>query len=133
MIKEKNSKMKKAYYYLFYRFYKFGESTDSIFPSDLTATASITIFEMFFLASLFCYYKTFINQYFALSIWSYKVLIPVAGVVLLNYFMFLSNQNWKTYFNDFNKYSKHKQLVGIWIILGIILLDIANLFLSFML
>ncbi|MGF7079536.1 hypothetical protein ABIB50_001879 [Mucilaginibacter sp. UYCu711] len=123
--------IKKAYYYLFYKYYKFGELSYSSFPSDFTATASIVFLEVLFLSSLRVYYFDFIDRSCDFEFGSYVTLIPLFIVFLINYMAFLANDNWKNYVHEFDQLPKRKNARGTLIVIIITLLIVINLALSF--
>jgi hypothetical protein len=122
--------MKNAYYYLFYKFYKFGEWSPSIFPSDFTATLGIACLEVLFLISLKFYYSEFFDRNGTFTFVSLQTLVPLATVFLINYFAFLNNENWKTYVEKFDKLPENKNLTGTWIVIGIVAFVLGNIILS---
>lgn len=119
--------IKKGYYYLFYKFYKFGEASPSIFPSDFTAAFAISSLEMLFLGSLEFYSTNFWGRNGDLKLASFHVIIPVASVVLINYFAFINNTKWKKYVRDFDKLPAKKNTIGTWIVIGVIAFVLVNL------
>ena len=124
-------KIKKAYYYLFYKFYKFGEWSPSVFPSDFTAAFAIACLEVLFLISLKFYYIEFIDLNDTFTFVSFQTLIPLAAVFLVNYFAFFNNTNWKKYIIEFDRLPKNKNLIGTLIILVIVAVIIGSLAFAF--
>ncbi len=118
--------IKEAYYYLFYKFYKFGEASSSIFSSDFTAAFAISGLEVLFLGSLEFYSTNFWGRNGDLKLASFHVIIPLATVVLINYFAFINNVKWKKYVRDFDKLPAKKNTIGTWIIIGIVAFVIVN-------
>ncbi len=123
--------MKKAYYYLFYKFYKFGEWSPSEFPSDFTATFAIACLEVLFLISLKFYYIEFIDHKDTFIFVSFQTLIPLATVFLVNYFAFINNTNWKKYVQEFDHLPKYKNLIGSWLVICIVAFIIGNVAYAF--
>jgi hypothetical protein len=124
-------KIKSAYYYLFYKFYKFGEWSPSIFPSDFTATFAIACLEVMFLISIKFYYIEFFNRRSTFTFSSVQTLIPLIAVFLINYFAFLNDKSWKTYVKKFDKLPKNKDLMGTCLVILIVAFVIGNLALAF--
>lgn len=122
--------IKKAYYYLFYKFYKFGEASPSTYPSDFTATFAIVCLELIFLISVKFYYSEFFDPNDDFTFVSFQTLIPFIAVILINYFAFINNENWKTYVDQFDKLPKRKNLIGTWIVVGIVVFVIGSLALA---
>ncbi len=123
--------IKKAYYYLFYKFYKFGEWSPSVFPSDFTATFAIACLEVLFLISLKFYYIEFFDRNDTFTFVSFQTIISLVTVFLINYFAFLNNKSWKTYVHEFDKLPESKNLIGTWIVIGLVAFVIGNLALAF--
>ncbi len=118
--------VKKAYYYLFYKLYKFGEWSPSIFQSDFTATFAIVCLEVLFLGSLKFYYFNFVDHNDTFVLISFQTIIPLTAIILINYFAFINDNTWKKYVKEFDRLPKKKNLIGTWLIIGIILFVIVN-------
>lgn len=118
--------IKTGYYYLFYKFHKFGEASPSIFPSDFIAALAITLLEIWFLGSLKIYYK-FFNRSDTITFISFQTLAPLTAILLINYLAFINNDKWKTYARKFDKFPKNKDVIGTWIVIGIVAFIIGNL------
>ncbi|KIA92746.1 hypothetical protein OC25_15230 [Pedobacter kyungheensis] len=118
-------KIKKAYYYLFYKFYKFGEWSPSVFPSDLTATLAIIFLELSTWASFKIYYKFFHRGYYV-DFFSFQELIPLICIILINYFAFVHDQTWKKYFKKFEGLSKEQNSKGTFRVALIIFILLIN-------
>lgn len=123
--------IKKGYYYLFYKFYKFSEASPSLFPSDFVATLIIASLEVLLLISLKFYYIEFFDPNDTFTFTSFETLVPLSIVFLVNYFAFLNNDNWKSYIDKFDKLPKKKNLIGTWIAVAIVVLSIGSLALAF--
>jgi len=119
--------IKKAYYYLFYKFYKFGERSPSSLPSDYTAILAISVLEVLFLGALKFYYIEFIDQNNSFEFFSFQTLVPLIAVLLLNYFAFFKNDRWKEYVNEFNQWPRKRNIIGTWIVIGIVVFIIVNM------
>jgi len=114
--------IKKAYYYLFYKFYKFGEWTPSSFPSDWTAGFSISILETALVFSLKFYYIEFFDHNNNIKLYSPEIIVPLLVIFIGNSFAFVISSKWKYYIIEFDNWPKSKNLLGTWIVVGIILL-----------
>jgi len=124
-------KIKKVYYYLFYKIYKWYEKGPSIWLSEWKASFSMDVLIYFVVMFLFIYYNVFINRHANLSESNIEVYLLVLSVVLINYFVFHHRNQWKNYVKEFDKLPKKKNQTGGWIVFGFILFVIANLVLSF--
>ncbi len=121
--------IKKAYFYLFYKFYKFTEWAHTVFPHDMAAAAAIAMLEMIFLASLKFYYIEYIDPKNELT----PLQIIIAGIVIvsINSFAFIINDNWKHYIKEFDKLPRHKNLIGTWVVLLVVVFILVNAAISF--
>jgi len=123
--------MKGAYYYLFYKLYKFGEWSPSSFPGDFTATFTIAVFETMFLACLKFYYIEFVNHNDVFSLTSFQTIVSLLAIFLINYFAFLRDAKWKDYVKSFDKLPKYKNIIGTWVVIGTLAFIIINVAISF--
>lgn len=121
----------KAYYYLFYKFYKMSEAAPSRWLSDWKAGVVILALEAWLLVSFIVYYKVFINRYFHLEVTHPVVIVPGTLIFLVNYFLFVHRDTWKDYVKEFDRLPKRSNQIGSWIVFGIVLLVIANVIFSF--
>lgn len=119
----------KLYYYLFYKLYKFWETAPARFWSEWKASLSIVILQIWFVASLFVYYKVFVNNYYQFN----KNLFILLGITLfvINYYTFHYNDKWKNKVEEFNKLPKNKNFFGGIIVWSIIAIIICIILLSF--
>lgn len=119
--------IRESYYYLFYKFYKLGDMSIAIFPSDFIAVVAIIWLELMFLISFKFYYRDFINPNDHMELVSAQVLIPLGIIVSVNVVSFIiSDTRWKTYFKEFDKFSQKKNDNGTLIVAGIVILVVAN-------
>lgn len=123
--------MKKVYYYLFYKFYKFSEAAPSRWLSDWKASFSLDVLSYFFISSLVIYYKIFFNHNLHLSESNYDVIIVVGIVSLTNYFIFHHKDQWKEIVSEFDKLPKKKNRIGSWVVFLFVIAVIANLIFAF--
>jgi hypothetical protein len=123
--------IRKAYYYLFYKLYKFSEASPSRWLSDWKAELSIDVLIFFCLFSFFIYYKIFCNRYIHLSESNWDVWVPAIVIGLFNYFIFHHHNQWKRIVKEFDRLPKRKNIIGGWIVFGVVLLIIANLVYAF--
>ncbi len=122
-------KLKNAYYYLFYKIYKFSEAAPAKWGSDWKAGISIIALEIWFLLALICYYNVLVDRYFQLR----KSHFIIAGMIIIvsNYFAFFYTDVWKDYVKKFDALPKKINRIGSWIVFGIVILVIVNLVFAF--
>lgn len=123
--------MKRAYYYLFYKFYKMSEAAPSRWLSDWKAGIVIIALETWLLLSLIIYYNVFIDRYFNLTATSPVIILSSIAILLGNYFAFVHTDEWKAYVKEFDALPKKKNQIGSLIVFAIVVLVIANLVFSF--
>ena len=122
--------MKKAYYYLFYKLYKFSEAAPSRWLSHWKASLAIDILLLFVFSSTLNYYKVFLNPTSHLGEGS-LLLVAIIIINVFNYFVFHHRDQWKELIYEFDKLSKQKNKVGSWVIFSMVLVIISNFILSF--
>jgi len=118
--------LKRAYYYLFYKFYQFAEASPSTLPSDYVAAVTIGWLEVMLWASLKLYYSEIFHEFDHLSFISFQILVPFFIIAIANYWAFIHNENWKVYFKKFDKLSEEKNDNGTLVVIGVVLFVILN-------
>ena len=127
----KTMNLKRAYFYLFYKLYKFSEAAPSRWMSDWKAGVIVDVLLYFLQLSFLVYYKTFFNRYFELGDSRIAASIFVLIVVIPNYFIFHHKDQWKVYVREFDKWPRKKNTIGGIIVWAIIFIIIANLIFAF--
>jgi hypothetical protein len=122
--------IKKAYYYLFYKFYKLAKVSPSIFPSDFVAILCLFWIELILLFDLKMYYRRFIDPNDDFVIVSLQTLIPVAILFLMKYFAFIQNTKWKKFVKEFDQLPVGKNDRGTLLTIGIVIFVFGNLMLA---
>lgn len=119
--------IKRAYYYLFYTFYKWYQRGPSVWMSDWKAVLSIEVLGIVIGASMVIYYMIFVDRYFRIG--NEFSLIPgyLLVVAVPNYFIFHHHDKWKLIVQDFDKLPNRIHRIGRWIVWGIVILLITNL------
>ena len=123
-------KIKKAYFYLFYKFYKFGARSGP-FSDDFSAGMLIVILEVLILGILKFYYIGFIDQNDTIKPFSLETIVPLLTVFFVNYFAFVNNDKWKEYIKEFDKIPRYKNIIGTWIVIMIVAFILVNVVISF--
>lgn len=121
----------KAYYYLFYKLYKFWKSGHVIFWSEWKASLSIIVLEIWFILSLFVYYKIFINRYIHLAGDNVQIFLLALPIWVINYYIFHHHNQWRSIIAEFDKLPEKENKKGGIIVWSIIILIIANVIFSF--
>ena len=115
-------KIKKVYYYLFYKLYKHSQS--SVFPNDFAASIFLGVLGIWFSISILNYYNVFIDRN---VIFSKNVYIGIATFFLIvSYITIDYNNSWKKYIQEFDKLPKEKNRKGsiiVWSIIGLIIFN----------
>jgi len=120
---------KKAYHYLFYKLYRFYESSPWKWWSDWKASLSVSFLIVILLFSISGYFLilTHIDLSRNVSIWIFISLVIIAS----NYMIFHSQNQWKKYNVEFNKLNRKQNRRGSFIILAITILILLNLIIMF--
>lgn len=119
--------MKRAYYYFFYKLYRFWENvSDPKFWSDWKATVTIIVLELLILLSIGAYYAVISRTILDLNIKMPIVYIPSIIIMTTNYFAFIHTDKWKDYVEEFDLLPQKNNKTGSWIVFIIILLIIMN-------
>lgn len=122
--------IKRAYYYLFYKFYKFSEAAPSRWLSDWKAELAIDGLLFFLFFSLMIYYNLFIDRFFKIPKTFVLVGIYFLFIGVPNYFIFHHRNQWKKIVDEFDELPKRKNLIGGWIVLLVVIFIITNLIFS---
>lgn len=124
--------LRKAYYYLFYKLYKFYENGPSAWLSDWKASFSIDVLIVFILLTIGGYYSI-ITKKEMLPADNAKFIIWVVGlsIALINYLIFNYHDRWKKIIDDFDNLPRKKNKIGTWIIWGVIFFVFINLIFMF--
>lgn len=112
----------KAYYYLFYKLYKFWELVSiPKFWSDFKAMVSIGALKMWLVGLLINFYRIYIDPEMTFSLSFYIGLALFFGG--LNYLLFIHIDKWKEYNAEFDKLPIFNNILG-GIISSIIIISI---------
>src|ERR1700727_1493399 len=103
----------KAYYYLFYKLYKFWEQLSiPKFWSDAKALFSILTLKVFIIIPLTVYYKFFINKNSNLLKEKWLYIFVGALFFFADYFLFLHKDKWKQIVHKYDKWPETKNNTG---------------------
>jgi hypothetical protein len=125
-------KIKKAYYYFFYKIYKSIEYTSEMvggaFWTDFKTGLVVGTLEIWLLASGLIYYSIIKDIKLNLTLTNPLVLIPLILLLILNYFAFIRTDVWKKYNAEFDKLPKDQNKKGAIIVWAIIAFITINFF-----
>ena len=120
--------IKKLYYYLFYKLYKFWDYISyPKFATAWKAGLSIIVLEIWIYFSCINFYSFLINKEIHLSFFNPLVIFPFIFILVVDYIAFIHYEYvWKKYNEEFDNMSKIENLVGgiiVWtIIISIIII-----------
>jgi hypothetical protein len=116
-------KLKRAYYYFFYKIYKSiiytSELVGGEFWSDFKAGIALLALELWFLGSIVNYYSIISNIKFSIGNIYSILIVPLILLSILNYFAFIHTDVWKEYNEKFDRLPKEKNKKGsiiVWMI-----------------
>jgi hypothetical protein len=124
-------RIKRAYYYFYYRIYKtFNKDDHPLFSVGFRADIVIMAVKGWTAIALYAYLSILLGYRIELSITEPLGLIPfVLAVGSTLYFLTFSNK-WKPYFEEFEKLPKRKNLIGGIIVWGMVILSFINFIIS---
>lgn len=123
------------YHYFFYKIYKSIEYTSELsggkFLSAFKASLVMITLEIWILLSLGIYYTIIAKIKIELSISMPIIYIPLIIIISIDYFIFHNKNQWKNIILKFDKLTKKRNIIGGWIVCGVVVLIITNLIFSF--
>lgn len=123
------------YHYFFYKIYKSIEYTSELsggkFLSAFKASLVMITLEIWILLSLGIYYTIITKIKIELSISMPIIYIPLIIIISIDYFIFHNKNQWKNIILKFDKLTKKRNIIGGWIVCGVVVLIITNLIFSF--
>lgn len=116
-------KIKCAYYYLFYKLYKFWDYVSyPKFATAWKAGLSIIILEIWLYFSCINYYTFLTNTKIHLSFFNPIVFFPFVLILAIDYIAFIHYEDvWKKYNEEFDNIPKIKNVIGSIIVWSIII------------
>lgn len=113
----------KAYYYLFYKLYKFWELVSmSKFLGDFKSVISIIALEIWLLFLSFNIRSLVRNEKLDIEITHFIIITPFIFILIVNYFLFIHTKKWKEYNAEFDQLPRSKNIIGGIIVWAIIIL-----------
>lgn len=124
-------KIVKAYYYMFYKLYKWYERGPSVWLSDWKALLSLDVLWIFIGISGLVYYTLFADRYFSIGDGKFFLIGYIVLIGIPNYFIFHHRDQWKDIVKEFDKLPKGKNRLGGWLVFLISMLIIGNMVYAF--
>jgi heme/copper-type cytochrome/quinol oxidase subunit 3 len=123
--------LKKAYYYLYYKIYKFDKSISDDSLNEWKPLITIVLLNIFLFFQIFNWYSIITKQ--NINIKNPALLaFPVAFLLtIMNYMYFLHKNKWKNYIGEFEKYDKSKKRIGGFKVLFIVAIIFGGLIYSY--
>lgn len=125
----KNNTMKRAYYYLFYKIYRFWYNISGDAWSDFKALLSIGVLQAFTFLSLYIWWA--ISTKSILSFSKYWIVTIAVSIGFINYYIFFNKNIWMKYNKEFDTLPKQKNKLGGWLVFGLVVIIISGLIFSF--
>jgi hypothetical protein len=123
--------MKKLYYLLFYKLYRFGKTVSDDNWSDWKALLIVEVLNGFILSTIDISIQILFNKSFILDLPKPTFIILFAAFSLLHYYFFLHNNNWKQYIEEFKGYSSGKNNTINFLVFLFILMVLCSLIFAF--
>ena len=124
--------IKKGYYYLYYTFYKaWSKNYNPVLSNNFKADICIIALKIWFLGVIDTYLSVILKlDSKSISITSPKVIIALILVIGSTLFFLTFSDKWKPYFEEFEKWSKRKRLIGSIIAWAIVVFIFINVIFS---
>jgi hypothetical protein len=123
--------IKKAYYYLYYKLYRFAVSISDDAINEWKPLVTILILEVLLIAEIFIWYSVATKKIFVVSNPLTSFLPVVAIIGIANYIFFLHKNRWRNYVDEFKSYDKKRKSFGGLIVFLVIALLVASVMLAF--
>lgn len=123
--------IKKAYYYLYYKLYRFAVSISDDAINEWKPLVTILILEVLLIAEIFIWYSVATKKIFVVSNPLTSFLPVVAIIGIANYIFFLHKNRWRNYVDEFKSYDKKRKSFGGLIVFLVIALIVASVMLAF--
>ena len=123
--------MKKIYYLLFYKLYRFWKAISDDGWSDWKALIVIEGINVFIILSIDIFIKVLFKFGFILELPKLTFIILFAIISVLHYYAFLHDDRWREYEEEFESYSSFKNKIINLSVLGFILIVVGVLIFAF--
>ena len=121
-------KLKKAYYYLFYKIYKSGVAVSDDALNEWKPLCTILLLQVFLIVEVFTWITIFTKNRFSVAQPRLTFFSVVAILGIANYMFFLHKNSWKKYIKEFKVYDKSTPLGGILVFLLILIIVASPVF-----
>ena len=113
-------KLKKAYYYLYYKLYNIGMAISDDFLREWKPFVTIVALETMILMEIMIWYIVVTRKSITVPNPS-AVFVPMTIIIaFFNYLFFLEKSKWRRYIAEFEEYDKQKGSLGFWMVLLIV-------------
>jgi hypothetical protein len=123
--------LRKAYYYLYYKLYKFAISVSDDAINEWTPLVTILVLEVLLIAEFFIWYSVATKKIFVVTnpLTSFLPIVAVIGIA--NYVFFLHRDKWKNYIDEFKRYDKRRKSLGGVLVTLVITLIVGSVLIAF--
>lgn len=123
--------LKKAYYYLYYKLYRFAVSISDDAINEWKPLITILVLEILLIAEIFIWHSIATKKIFVVNNPLFSFLPTVAIIGTANYLFFLHRDKWKGYITEFKQYDKKNKYIGGMIVSTVIALIVASVIIAF--
>lgn len=123
--------VKKAYYYLYYKLYKFAVSISDDAINEWKPLITILVLEVLLIAQVLVWYSIITKNILVVNNPLMTFFPPVAAIGIANYLYFLHGDKWKRYVDEFKEFDKRKRLLGSGVIISVIAFIVLGLIVGF--
>lgn len=123
--------LRKAYYYLYYKLYKFAVSISDDAINEWKPLITILVLEVLFIAQVLVWYSIITKNVLVVNNPLMTFFPPVATIGVANYLYFLHGDKWKRYVDEFKDFDKRKRLLGSGVIISVIVFIVLSLIVGF--
>jgi hypothetical protein len=123
--------LRKAYYYLYYKLYKFAISVSDDAINEWKPLVTILVLEVLLIAEFFIWYSVATKKIFVVTnpLTSFLPIVAVIGIA--NYVFFLHRDKWKNYIDEFKRYDKRRKSLGGVLVTLVITLIVGSVLIAF--
>jgi len=112
--------IKKIYFYLYYKIYRFGKSLSDDALNSWKPLIVICLLQLFVIISIDLWLIILFRKSYFLEQANIILWVICVGLAVINYYIFLGQDNWKFYSKEFIKYSRKRNFIGSLLVIGVI-------------